>query len=1065
MYTDNELESHAKGCFSRCKMRSEFIDQLVRSFGVILSKRAGFSVGLWGEPGIGKSFTVRAILQDVSCQHLSLHATTPAASIARALPRPKKLPTWAERQLQRLENAEQLEPEALANTIAVVLAGLAPFVLYLEDLHEANPERLEVVGRLALAVNQIRGAALIVTSRIAPPEGFKTHRLGLLEADETTVMLERELGASLPAAGLEWIQSRTHGNPLFALEFLRYLTRQGFLWSDGKRWNWRAPSNDFVPITVEALIGQLTSSLRVTSQTQAVLEARAILPSELEAEQLNQVWANVAGLDLRSLERSRIDLERVGLLRGQSFAHPLFGEVIMRDLPASQRQFLARRALEALETVDLALAAGFIKDAGLGAVEAVDRLERAARQLLAAGNPIKAAHLLASAAGHSSGARQASLALEAAKHFQDRHWPECERLSRLAMRDPTHRQEATFLCATTIMLAGDFDGAWALLESLPAPERVGLEWWQVCLGIHAWSEHNRETVRLWDEFPAFHQDASARSVSSVIKSLVNLGEIERAKRLIDVMLARADLTVLERANILNHQNAILYREAHYEAIERNLTGLIEAIDASAFPGDCAAWYANRSNARVRLNKMLEARLDAEQACKLYLSTGALKGYAKLLTRLSLAQIYLGEFEQAEQVLLEAVSSAQHHEPEILDDCYGHLSFLYLRWKPAHGQMLSRRYAHLALEASRNLDRIDSVIGALEDCVRAELGCKAPERALGFARELEALAEQTGLDQDLVAAAALMGRSLAALGDQAARVYLRRASELYEAHGQHSEALSHELEIDRLENNVQAAKQKLEWFAAHGDSHHVARVVTYFPQLGQTPEPNPDQPPASRIKILGPIQLEHDGQIVITRARKRLEIIAYLLEARIAGRSEVGTLDLLDTFYPNETESQGKNTLKQKIYEIRASLGPESVHSTTNGYALGAVSSDAEEFLKNGDSSLWRGVYLEGLGEGWISSVRDALTLALRSKLEALLATDHSELTQPELTQLNAARLGRILCDLEPYDPDVLRLTIRALRASGDDRAAQRFFAEHRTLMLEMNEPIPPTLEAFLIGQA
>ena len=215
-------------------MRSEFVNQLVRSFGAVLSRRAGLSLGLWGEPGIGKSFIAQAILQDVPCQHLSLHATTPAAGIARALPRAKKLPVWAERQLERMTHG-YLEPEVLANTIAATLAGLAPFVLYLEDLHEANPERLAVVRRLALAVGQTRGAGLIVTSRNEPPEGFRNHRLGRLEADETSVMLERELGASLPAVGLEWIQARTQGNPLFALEFLRYLTRQGFLWSDGKR--------------------------------------------------------------------------------------------------------------------------------------------------------------------------------------------------------------------------------------------------------------------------------------------------------------------------------------------------------------------------------------------------------------------------------------------------------------------------------------------------------------------------------------------------------------------------------------------------------------------------------------------------------------------------------------------------------------------------------------------------------------------------------------------------------------------------------------------------------------
>jgi DNA-binding SARP family transcriptional activator len=180
----------------------------------------------------------------------------------------------------------------------------------------------------------------------------------------------------------------------------------------------------------------------------------------------------------------------------------------------------------------------------------------------------------------------------------------------------------------------------------------------------------------------------------------------------------------------------------------------------------------------------------------------------------------------------------------------------------------------------------------------------------------------------------------------------------------------------------------------------------------------------------------------------------LLEARIAGKSEVGTLDLLDAFYPNEPEGHGKNTLKQQIYLIRASLGPDSVYATTNGYALGQVSSDAEDFLHGNDPSLWRGVYLQGF-EGWISSVRDALTLALRSRIEAILMTNPSE----------AARLGQILCEMEPYEPEALRLTLRALRHCGDQRMVSRLFSEHRNRMLELNEAVPGTPEEFLSNTA
>ena len=97
-------------------MRSLFVDRLLRSFGTLPSRRAGLSVGLWGEPGIGKTFTALAVLHEISFPHLSLHATMPAAGIARALPRPKNLPAWAERQLERMTHNEHLEPEALANT-------------------------------------------------------------------------------------------------------------------------------------------------------------------------------------------------------------------------------------------------------------------------------------------------------------------------------------------------------------------------------------------------------------------------------------------------------------------------------------------------------------------------------------------------------------------------------------------------------------------------------------------------------------------------------------------------------------------------------------------------------------------------------------------------------------------------------------------------------------------------------------------------------------------------------------------------------------------------------------
>ena len=74
--------------------------------------------------------------------------------------------------LRRLERGEHLENEKTATALSAVLGGLAPVILHLEDLHEASPERLELVGKLAAMIRRSKGAALLVTSREAPPEPF-----------------------------------------------------------------------------------------------------------------------------------------------------------------------------------------------------------------------------------------------------------------------------------------------------------------------------------------------------------------------------------------------------------------------------------------------------------------------------------------------------------------------------------------------------------------------------------------------------------------------------------------------------------------------------------------------------------------------------------------------------------------------------------------------------------------------------------------------------------------------------------------------------------------------------
>jgi hypothetical protein len=272
---------------------------LARRFNAVVAKRAGLALALTGEVGIGKSFRVFQSFAEIQCQSASLHATSNEDTWARALPKAKKLPVWASRNFEKLKAGELLSPEAFVNTLVTNMVLLAPFVLHLEDAHEANPERLVLIEKLGQVVSKTKGVAVVVTSRHSAPEGFSSLQLLFLSKSESQVLLEHELGASLPFESLDYVFSRGRGNPLFTLEFLRYLTRQGFLWSDGALWHWRAPADDFVPVTIEALIENMISSCDNLPELRDVLEARAVVLNQL-AEPL-QIWLHLCNLSTSCL--------------------------------------------------------------------------------------------------------------------------------------------------------------------------------------------------------------------------------------------------------------------------------------------------------------------------------------------------------------------------------------------------------------------------------------------------------------------------------------------------------------------------------------------------------------------------------------------------------------------------------------------------------------------------------------------------------------------------------------------------------------------------------------------
>jgi two-component SAPR family response regulator len=198
-------------------------------------------------------------------------------------------------------------------------------------------------------------------------------------------------------------------------------------------------------------------------------------------------------------------------------------------------------------------------------------------------------------------------------------------------------------------------------------------------------------------------------------------------------------------------------------------------------------------------------------------------------------------------------------------------------------------------------------------------------------------------------------------------------------------------------------------------------------------------------------LEREGKTTPYRGRKRLELLVYLLETRIVGKSEATFLELMDALYPDSDELGAKAILKQLVYLLRNQLGHQAVLSTASGYALGDLETDVEQFLKTGESELVRGTYLEALGEGWYPEVREQLIDKFKElSLESL-----------ESNPAEILRLSEIWQQMEPYDVEAVLMSLRALHMVGDERKLKRLYQQAVMRFKEVGEVLPEISAAFL----
>jgi hypothetical protein len=1013
----------------------------------LLLKRPGFAVALTGPAGIGKTFTVQSLLREIPCRHLSIHATTSLSNLVKALPKPKKPQAWTERILERIEANEFVENKVILEFLGAMLLGLSPFIVHLEDIHELSGDQLEFVQELANVTKRLKGVALIVTSRTTPDEVFEAVPLEGLSGSEVQAILEREAGAVLPTDVLKWIQARAAGNPLFTLEFFRFLARQGALWNDGQGWHWREPASKAMPVTVEALIEYELNKVMASQSPLGAwitdgLSARALLPEP----DLN-LWQEVTGCDANTFQQVRIELERCSILREDQFVHPLFAEVALHLISAQDKQRLAARAFRALKSQHPQQASQFMDLAGAQNTEKLEVLQRAAESCA---DQKQKGHFLHQAVRLAEGTLKAELAWRAAQILQHHDLERALEMCREALQ-LSDRAAVVETMALLFARKNDMAGLTALLESTQSELSVaeirirGL----VTLGRYA------DVIGIWEADPVLQTTTAPEVLYAAAVSYLATRQLPKFQAILQQGLqASNDGSQPEnRMRFLNLK--AIYDSDRGEpsaAIEQYLL-VLEYMRKSGSLFSLGATLHNLGGAYKAVQQYELARNALQESFEIRRTAGDARQYAYSLSVMAEIQADLGLQAEAENTIQEALNifalqPGSHFHIVGLSQA----SIVYSQSNAPMAALLQQKFAAQALKFAQEGQNKNLLMEILYDHLMALIRNRDQDQAKLALEEFESLSaviENAPYRWRLKKAQAHLQELLGAL--EHAKSLFAEAIPLANAVHDQLNAQKLGLELDRLNNNPAGAQQRLEWFEGKGFLAAAAVTRGYFPQLlADGSKDQTSHSPTRRLEVLGSMQVASDTSEPI-RGRKRQELLALLLETRMAGRNEIGRLQLLDALYPDDDEDQANSSLKQAIRTVRASFGAEVIQTTSNGYALGEIGSDAEAFLQTGDTRLWRGQYLAGDLESHDDGIRENLHLALLKNAQRILESDPEE----------ALRVGKILMAFDAYNLEHLEVCVRALQLRNNHKSLNRLYSEARAGLLEVAEVIPERWQDFL----
>ena len=849
----------------------------------------------------------------------------------------------------------------------------------------------------------------------------QTFFLEPLSPIQLKTLLETEAGSIIPEAAIIWIEKQTQGNPLFSLEYFKWLARLGFLRSDGQFWRWREPEHRVLPSKLDALIEQALMPALVSEQQAHVLLAAALLGSEVDLSVLSQVTQK----SQTELKEIFLRLERFGVFRRGQFAHSLYKEVLLNNPNIKNRELIIRQVLTFLAKHNPIEATQMMHFAKLNPTEQGYYFEQAITFALNLPDPVLAARLRRKSIELVDRLAQVPLLLESALWLQPYQLSETlEITDLLSSLEPLNTAN---LRLRVILLAklGRTTEAQGILHSLPLKGLNDLIELEV-LVLYRGCQYTK-LLELWRVGLAAQIDLPAALARAVVIALLYVAEFEIAQQ---IMSRTSSLTGFDRLSILFAELHLLFTKHDFAttiAACTDFLGQLEPYRNATFEWIdllCGTLHL-RALAYSALGRPLAAIEDTTKNLGYLKQLGHSIIYAQRKAELALYQIQAGESGLAATNLFEASETLDYSGEPIQNYFYHQTRAIYYLGLEDQKAL---QIARLALRHAQETEEPNHINTAKQTLALIEASLGSGAKALDLVSQLEPPPRLT------------KAIALKRLGQSAEAIrLLEETLQLGAASNEPTGRM--QLELAHLKNDFDFAQKLLEQFNQNHQGQLIKLLQFYFPDFSRPKKP--------ALRVLGDIYW-HDTPLG-ERGRKALELLVYLLEARVEKQPVVALEELFRVLYRNHQPAEAKAALKQLVYRMRGFLGAEAILHLGQGYALGAFETDLELFLEHPQPELLLGNYINDLGTDHPSSLRQVLMEKIQTLLSEMMQHNHPE----------TVRIARILLEMNSPDHKNLTLILKAVQHAKDPVAAIQIYAHAKQKLEEMGEDLPDSWQKYL----